>query len=121
MEIPGMKEKDLKVEVEGNVLTVSGDRKLENEVKEEQFRGKERHHGAFSRSFTLPSTVDPGRSKPITRTECWLSNCPSRRGQAETNQGQRSEDFEGSLDKVRVGRALLSPIFEQFERRKHVT
>ena len=61
MEIPGMEEKDLKVEVEGNVLTVSGERKLEKEVKEEQFRRKERHYGAFSRSFTLPSTVDPGK------------------------------------------------------------
>jgi HSP20 family protein len=63
MEIPGMEEKDLKVEVEGNVLTVSGERKLEKEVKEEHFRRKERHYGEFSRSFTLPGTVDPGKIK----------------------------------------------------------
>jgi HSP20 family protein len=61
VEIPGMEEKDLNVEVEGNVLTVSGERKLEKEVKEEHFRRKERHYGAFSRSFTLPTTVDPSK------------------------------------------------------------
>jgi HSP20 family protein len=61
VEIPGMDEEDLNVEVEGNVLTVSGELKLEKEVKEEHFRRKERHFGAFSRSFMLPSTVDPSK------------------------------------------------------------
>jgi len=42
------------------VLTVRGERKLETDVKkEENFRRMERHYGAFSRSFTLPSSVDP--------------------------------------------------------------
>jgi HSP20 family protein len=66
MEISGMEEKDLEVEVEGNVLTVSGDRKLEKEGKEEQFRRKERHYGAFSRSFTYSARWIRERSKPIT-------------------------------------------------------
>jgi len=61
VEIPGMEEKDLKVEMEGNTLTVSGERKLEKEVKEEHFRRKERRYGAFSRSFTLPGTVDASK------------------------------------------------------------
>ena len=61
VEIPGIEEKDLKVEIEGNMLTVSGERKSEQEVKEEHFRRKERHYGAFSRSFTLPNTVDPSK------------------------------------------------------------
>jgi HSP20 family protein len=53
-----MEEKDLKVEIEDNTLTVRGERKMEKEVKEEHFRRRERHYGAFSRSFTLPASVD---------------------------------------------------------------
>jgi len=59
VEIPGIDEKDIKVEIENNVLTVRGERKLEKDIEEENFRRMERHYGAFSRSFTLPSTVDP--------------------------------------------------------------
>ena len=59
VETPGIEEKDIKVEIENNVLTVHGERKLEKDIKEENFRRMERHYGAFSRSFTLPSTVDP--------------------------------------------------------------
>jgi HSP20 family protein len=58
VELPGMEEKDIKVEVENNVLTVRGERKFEKDTKEENFRRMERHYGAFSRSFTLPSSVD---------------------------------------------------------------
>jgi HSP20 family protein len=59
VEAPGIDGKDIKVEVENNVLRVRGERKMEKDVKEENFRRMERHYGAFSRSFTLPSTVDP--------------------------------------------------------------
>jgi HSP20 family protein len=61
VEVPGIDEKDVKVEVENNVLTVRGERKLEKHTKEENVRRKERHYGAFSRSFTLPTTVDPDK------------------------------------------------------------
>lgn len=58
VEVPGIEEKDIKVEVENNVLTVCGERKIEKDVKEENFRRMERHYGAFTRSFTLPPSVD---------------------------------------------------------------
>ena len=58
IEIPGIDEKDIRVEVENNVLTVRGERKLEKDVNEKNFRRMERHYGMFSRSFTLPHTVD---------------------------------------------------------------
>jgi HSP20 family protein len=58
LEVPGMAEKDLDVSVENNILTVKGERKFENEEKEENFHRIERRYGSFSRSFTLPSTVD---------------------------------------------------------------
>jgi len=59
LEVPGIDQKDLDVKVENNVLTVSGERKFEKEEKEENFRRVERRYGTFTRSFTLPNTVNP--------------------------------------------------------------
>ena len=58
LEVPGIDEKDLDVRVENNTLTVKGERKFENEEKEENFHRIERRYGSFYRAFTLPSTVD---------------------------------------------------------------
>jgi HSP20 family protein len=57
-EVPGVQEKDLDISMENNVLTISGERKLENEEKKENFHRIERSYGRFTRSFTLPPTVD---------------------------------------------------------------
>jgi HSP20 family protein len=57
-ELPEMQEKDISIKVEDNVLSVSGERKMEKEVKEENYHRIERSYGSFSRSFTLPQTVD---------------------------------------------------------------
>jgi HSP20 family protein len=61
VEVPGIDEKDIDVRVENNVLTVHGERKVEKEEKEENFRRVERQYGNFTRTFTLPSTVDAER------------------------------------------------------------
>jgi len=61
VEVPGVDEKDIDVRVENNVLTVHGERKVEKEEKEENFRRVERQYGSFTRTFTLPSTVDAER------------------------------------------------------------
>jgi HSP20 family protein len=58
LEVPGIDEKDLDIRVENNTLTVQGERKFEKEEKEENFRRVERQYGSFTRSFTLPQTVD---------------------------------------------------------------
>jgi HSP20 family protein len=58
LEIPGVDQKDLDVQVENSTLTVKGERKFETEEKEENFHRIERRMGSFYRSFTLPSTVD---------------------------------------------------------------
>jgi HSP20 family protein len=44
--------------VENNMLTVTGERKIEKEEKQENYRRVERHYGSFTRTFTLPQTVD---------------------------------------------------------------
>ena len=61
LEVPGIDENDIDVRIEGNTLTVHGERKFEKEEKEENFRRVERQYGSFTRSFTLPSSVDPGQ------------------------------------------------------------
>ena len=57
-DIPEIDRKDVKIKVEENVLTLSGERRMDKEVKEESYHRIERSYGSFSRSFTLPGTVD---------------------------------------------------------------
>ena len=59
-ELPDVPREDIALRVENNTLTISGQRKLDGEVKEEQYHRIERAYGSFSRSFTLPPTVDTG-------------------------------------------------------------
>ena len=59
IEVPGIDEKDIDVSIENNTLTVCGARTLEKEEKEENFQRVERQYGSFTRSFTLPNSVDP--------------------------------------------------------------
>src|SRR5437588_6066144 len=61
IEVPGIDEKDIDVRIENNTLAVHGERKFEKEEKEENFRRVERQYGSFTRSFTLPNSVDPGQ------------------------------------------------------------
>jgi HSP20 family protein len=57
-DLPGMTENDISVEVENNVLTISGERKTEHEAEAEGYYRIERASGAFSRSLTLPEGID---------------------------------------------------------------
>jgi len=56
-ELPGIEEKDVNVEIENGVLTISGDRKFEEKTKEKNFHRVERAYGKFVRSFTLPTNI----------------------------------------------------------------
>ena len=57
-DLPGVAEEDVKVELDDNVLTVSGERKAEHEERKEGYYRVERSSGSFSRSLTLPEGVD---------------------------------------------------------------
>jgi HSP20 family protein len=57
-DLPGLGEEDVNIEIEDNVLTVSGERKAEHEDKREGFVRVERSYGSFRRSLTLPKDVD---------------------------------------------------------------
>jgi HSP20 family protein len=58
-DLPGLGEDDVKIELEDNVLTVSGERKVEHEDRNEGYYRVERSSGSFRRSLTLPEGVDP--------------------------------------------------------------
>ncbi|HEY1766325.1 MAG TPA: Hsp20/alpha crystallin family protein [Terracidiphilus sp.] len=58
LEVPGLKQEDLDIQLENNTLTVRGERKFEKEEKEENFHRIERRYGSFFRSFTVPTTVN---------------------------------------------------------------
>ena len=62
-EVPDVKREDIHVSVENNTLTLRGEKKFDHEVKEDKFRRVERAYGSFSRSFTLPNTVDSAKVK----------------------------------------------------------
>jgi HSP20 family protein len=60
-ELPGVKKEDAKVSIQDGVLSIIGERKFEEETKKENYIRVERSYGSFSRSFTLPTRVDPDK------------------------------------------------------------
>jgi HSP20 family protein len=60
-ELPDMSRDDITINIENFVLTIAGEKKAPAEVKDEQYHHVERRYGSFSRSFSLPQTVDPNR------------------------------------------------------------
>lgn len=59
VQLPGMKKDDISVNLENGILTISGERKFENEEKDKTFHRVETHFGSFSRSFRLPDNINP--------------------------------------------------------------
>lgn len=60
LEVPGIKQDDLQIHLENQVLTIKGERRFESDETEENFHRIERRYGSFERSFSLPQTVDTG-------------------------------------------------------------
>ena len=57
-ELPGLNEKEIELKLEGNILTLKGERKMENEDEKGKYHRIESYYGSFTRSFRLPDTVD---------------------------------------------------------------
>jgi HSP20 family protein len=58
VDLPGMKKEDINIQVEDNTLVISGERKMKEEMKEENYYKIESSFGSFSRSFSLPEEAD---------------------------------------------------------------
>ncbi len=59
-DLPDLQEKDIDVRVENNMLTIRGERKFEKDINEDNYLRVERAYGPFTRSFSLPNTVNSG-------------------------------------------------------------
>jgi HSP20 family protein len=98
-DLPGMTEKDVNIEVEGDTLTISGERKEEHEAREGGFVRLERASGAFSRSLTLPDGVDPDSVRATFNNGVLEVYIPkpqqTRPRRVSIAVGDRPQDLEG--------------------------
>jgi HSP20 family protein len=77
-DLAGVDPKDVDVRFENGVLTVKGERKLEGEDKRESYHRIERSYGTFTRSFSLPGTLDPERIKAESRNGVLTIQLPKK-------------------------------------------
>jgi HSP20 family protein len=77
-DLPDVNEKDLDIRIESNILTIKGERKFEQKVKEDNYLRIERTYGSFSRSFSLPRTVDNGSIKADYKNGVLTVELPKR-------------------------------------------
>jgi HSP20 family protein len=96
VELPEVDANDVDIQVEGNALTLRGERKLENVEKQEGYHRLERSYGAFSRRFTLPSTVETGNVTARSRDGVLRIFLPKK---AETKPRQIKVQADSSLPK----------------------
>ena len=66
-EVPGCKADDIEISVHGNMLTISGEKKLEEEKKEKGYYHVESTYGSFRRELTLPTDVDPSKIEAVCK------------------------------------------------------
>jgi HSP20 family protein len=99
-DVPGVSEDDVKVELEDDVLTISGERKSEHEQRENGYRRIERAWGRFARSLTLPEGVDAGGIKARFENgvlEVTIPKPPERKPRrVAIDVGEKSPAIEGS-------------------------
>jgi HSP20 family protein len=77
-ELPGMDQKDIDIRIENNVLTIKGERRMDQHVKEDNYHRIESAYGTFTRSFTLPTTVDEENAKAEYRNGILKITLPKR-------------------------------------------
>lgn len=78
MEIPETDEKTIDIKVDGNALTIKGERPLEAGTKRDDYLRLERPYGTFSRSFSLPTTVDVEKVKASHNDGILRINLPKK-------------------------------------------
>jgi hypothetical protein len=74
-ELPDMSREDIDITVDNGTLTIKGEKKFPTDLGEDSFHRIERRYGPFSRSFSLPKTVDPAKVAAEYKNGCWPSGC----------------------------------------------
>ncbi len=106
-DLPDVNEKDIDIRVENNLLTIRGERKFEKSVSEDNYLRVERTYGAFSRSFSLPNTVNPEAIKRgIQERRADREPAEARGIQAASGEGERQRVRRTATTKVRGNRTL---------------
>jgi HSP20 family protein len=77
-ELPEIKREDIAITYDNGVLTLKGERKADSEISRENYRRVERQHGTFTRSFTLPATVDAARIQAAYKDGVLTIRVPQR-------------------------------------------
>ena len=77
-ELPGIEAKDVAVTIDNNVLTLKGERRIEKEVKKENYHRMERAYGTFARSFVLPAFVDAENIKAEFKNGLLMVTVPKK-------------------------------------------
>ena len=103
VELPEVDANDVDIQLEGNALNLRGERKLENADKQERYHRVERSYGSFSRSFTLPSTVEMGNVTAQSRDGVLRIFLPKK---AETKPRQIKVQTDSSPGEQGMGRAM---------------
>jgi len=67
IEVPGMKKEDIEIDMKDNILTISGERKENSEIKKEDFHRMESFYGSFNRSFSIPKGTDPKKIDAVMK------------------------------------------------------
>lgn len=98
LDIPGMTKDQLKVEITGNTLTVSGEKKEEKKEGKGEQRTYERYHGRFERSFTLPQLAATDKVEADYKDGVLRVSVP------------KSEDAKAKTRKIQIGEAK-NPLF----------
>jgi HSP20 family protein len=103
VELPEVDVNDVDIQLEGNALTLRGERKLENADKQDRYHRVERSYGSFARRFTLPSTVEMGNVTAQSRDGVLRIFLPKK---AETKPRQIKVQTDSSLGGQEMGRAV---------------
>jgi HSP20 family protein len=77
-ELPGLRREDISLTVENNTLTIRGERRRDDGIKEDRYHRIERAYGSFSRSFALPASVDAARVRAEYRDGVLTVSLPFR-------------------------------------------
>ena len=103
VELPEVNASDVEIQLEGNALTLRGERKLENADKQEGYHRVERSYGSFARRFTLPSTVEMGNVTAQSRDGVLRIVLPKK---AETKPRQIKVLTASALGEQGMGRTV---------------
>ena len=97
VDLPGVEEKDIDIRLENNTLTIRGERKFEKSVNEDNYLRVERAYGSFTRTFSLPNTVNAeGHQRFLQAGRIDRAHAQARRVQAQAGEDQRFRQWQVS-------------------------